>query len=82
MSADLEDRLRDWVVWYTEHKKNIPQENFGKQVEFLKVAVDGVMELMLIMAGDLQKAERRGPRPSLWLPNSVRLDDGPPIKLR
>ena len=82
MSSDTEDRLRDWVLWYKTHEKTIPKEAVEKKLEFLTKAVDGLFEVVAMMAGDIQQVERRDPRSRLWLPESVKIDDAPAIKLR
>lgn len=82
MSSDTEDKLRDWVLWYKEHEKQIPEEAVYKRLEFLTKALDGAFELLTMLTIDMQKVERRDPRNRLWLPSSVKIDDGPPVRLR
>lgn len=82
MSEETEDRLRDWVIWYKEHEKQIPRDNLAKKLEFMEKAVDGVLELLVMTAKDVQELEKRNGRGSLWLPGSVKIDGGPPVRLR
>lgn len=82
MSADTEDRLRDWGIWFTENKNRIPEGNLEKKNQFLTIAIDGCVEVMAMLAADIQKLEQRHGRNKLWLPNSVKLDNGPSLRLR
>jgi len=73
-TKDLVERLRDWAIWYHEHKKD--PRSVPQQVAFNNTMIDGMMELMALMIGEL--IEHRGQQLDgnvLWTPERLaRLD--------
>lgn len=82
MSADTEDKVRDVAVWYFENRNRIPPENVRKRLDFMDKAVKCLLEIIAMQAKDIQELEQRRPRAKLWLPSSVKVDNGPAISLR
>lgn len=82
MSAESEDKIRDTVVWFYENRNRIPPQDLGKRMAFLTKAMMCIMEIQALVLKDIQELEQRSPRSQLWLPSSVKIDDGPAIRLR
>ena len=71
MSTLLEERIRDWAVWFHQNKDRMPSDNLRKRLDFLEKALDGCLELVAIATKDIQKLEHREKSPNLWLPSGV-----------
>jgi hypothetical protein len=74
MSADFEERLAEWAVWYHANLPRLPEHDLRKQMDFMKKAVDGCIELLAIAAKDIQFLERRDPLKKLYLPKGVTIN--------
>lgn len=71
MSAEAEDRLGEWAIWFHQNKRRIPPEDLKKQNLFLLKAMDGCLEVLALALKDIQELERRHPLKQLWLPKDV-----------
>jgi hypothetical protein len=74
MSADFEERLGEWAVWYCNNVPRLPEQDLRKQMDFMKKAVDGCFELLAMAAKDIQFLERRDPLKKLYLPKGVTIN--------
>ncbi len=57
MSADLDRRVTEWALWYTDHRND--GMSLEKKLEFYGKAIDGLLELLAIATKDIQRLERR-----------------------
>lgn len=73
MSRETELRVMEWVDWYHGNMNRIPKENLGKRCDFLVLAMDGCLELMIRVCEDLRIAEGRPTSKRLWLPNGMQV---------
>ena len=82
MSAETEDACRDLVVWYFENRNRLPKDDLAKRLDFMDKAMKTSLGVIAMLLRDVQELEQRKPRPQIWLPSEVKLDDGPAVALR
>lgn len=74
MSIELDKKVSELGYWFMEHHKQIPEGDLWKKLEFNEVAMRHVIEILAIIAKDMQIRERRdAPRSQILRPTGVRL---------
>lgn len=72
MSQVFVERLTEWALWYKEHERD--GGDVHMQIQFLKKAVDGCLELLACAAQDINDLEGR-PKEALgrrlWTPSGM-----------
>lgn len=75
MSQQLDQKIVDLGVWfnYHAHEQPIPKENVHGRIEFLTKSIDCIIEILAILAKDIQIMEKRDDRPRIAIPKSITL---------
>jgi hypothetical protein len=71
VSVETEKRIKDWYLWWFEHRKTIPTDDIAKRQDFVEKGWDGLWEVMALIMRDIQKLEHRDKSPSLYLPRGM-----------
>lgn len=72
-TTDTGERFEEWAVWFHQNKKRLPPNDLRKRLDFLTIAVDGLMELMALTINENRNAKNLGSK--LFLPKGVILDN-------
>lgn len=73
MSQTTNERLREYYVWFDEHRRDGPNGDLANRVAFLETALDGAFDVIARLAEDVQKLEGRPAESRLWRPNSIKI---------
>jgi hypothetical protein len=70
MSKEFDEKIAEWAWWYHENKDT--GRSIDMEIAFMKVAIDGCLELLCMAAQDIQDMNGK-PRsaPLLWTPNGM-----------
>jgi hypothetical protein len=80
MSSELNNRIRDLATWYYYHEPHI--EDIDKRLEFYQDTISTLIEIIAIIAKDIQKLENKPPQKDevkLLIPKGIRFHE--PIKI-
>lgn len=76
MSQATNERLREYYVWFTEHRRDGAHGDLTNRVKFLETALDGAFDVIARLAEDVAKLEGRPPSSlgrALWLPTGIKM---------
>jgi endonuclease III-like uncharacterized protein len=74
MSSELNSRIKDLATWYYYHESHI--EDIKKRLEFYQDAISTLIEIVAIIAKDIQNLENK-PKDDvkLLIPKGIRFHD-------
>ena len=75
MSQATNERLREYYVWFTEHRRDGQHGDLTNRVKFLEESLDGAFDVIARLAEDVQKLEGLPPNAlgrRLWLPTAIK----------
>lgn len=67
--------LQEWAVWYVKNKRRVPEENLRLRCDFQEKAIDGLFNLVALLAREVKPQINRSD--ALWLPGGVSVDGDP-----
>lgn len=76
MSRATNEKLREYYVWFAEHRRDGTNGDVTNRVKFLETALDGAFDVISRLAEDVSKLEGRPPESlgrTLWLPTGIKM---------
>jgi hypothetical protein len=75
MSSELNSRIKDLATWYYYHEPHI--EDIEKRLEFYQDAISTLIEIVAIIAKDIQNLENKpkDDEVKLLIPKGIRFHD-------
>ena len=75
MSQPTYERLREYYVWFDEHRRDGAHGDLTNRVKFLETALDGAFDMLARVCEDLKRLEGLPPESlgrRLWLPTGIK----------